>query len=177
MLGKEAALFVPSGTMSNSLAIGVHCHHGAEVLCEEACHIFRYETGHPAAVWGVQLHTVRGHKGALSPETLKLHLRPDNIHMPPTQLICMENTHNRHGGRVIPLTSMKAVFDWSREIGVPVHLDGARIWNAAVALGTSVAEVAQYCDTLNVCLSKGLGAPVGSLLGESERSVASRSSG
>ncbi len=164
MLGKEAALFFPTGTMSNSAAIKIHTRPGDEVLCDEACHIFNYESGHAAAISGVQLHPVRGHHGALSPEQLRLRVRADNIHTPPTRLVTIENTHNRHGGRVIPVASMKALFEWTREIGIAVHLDGARLWNAAVALGEPVRDLAKYGDTVSVCLSKGLGAPAGSVL-------------
>jgi threonine aldolase len=164
MLGKEAALFFPSGTMSNSAALRVHTHPGDEVLCEEWCHIFNYESGHAAAISGVQLHPVRGHRGALSPEQLKFKVRPKNVHYPQTRLIAVENTHNRHGGAVIPVASMKALWEWSREALIPVHIDGARLWNASVALGEPIKSLAQYGDTVSVCLSKGLGAPAGSLL-------------
>ncbi|MBZ0274477.1 low-specificity L-threonine aldolase [bacterium] len=164
ILGKEAALLFPTGTMSNAAAIGVHAETGAEVLCEENCHIYNYESAHAAALSGVQLHPVRGHNGALSPEALKLHVRPDDAHFPPTRAVTMENTHNRCGGRVIGLASMKAVWEWSREAGIAVHLDGARVWNASVALGVPAKQIAMYADTVSVCLSKGLGAPAGSLL-------------
>ncbi len=168
MLGKERALFFPSGTMSNAAAIGVHAEPGSEVLCEENCHIFNFESAHAAALSGVQLHPVRGHNGALSPEPLKRHVRPADVHFPPTRLVTVENTHNRCGGRVFPQASMKAVWGWSRQAKIAVHLDGARVWNAAVAQGIPVHEITRYADTVNVCLSKGLGAPVGSLLAGTE---------
>ncbi len=164
MLGKDTALFFPSGTMSNACAIALHAEPGSEVLCEQNCHIFYYESGHPAALAGVQLHPVPGHNGALSPEMLKSRVRPDDIHFPPTRLVCVENTHNRCGGRVIPMTSARALYEWASKEGIAVHLDGARIWNASVATGVPVSEIARWADTVSCCLSKGLGAPAGSLL-------------
>ncbi|MCZ7585192.1 MAG: aminotransferase class I/II-fold pyridoxal phosphate-dependent enzyme [Deltaproteobacteria bacterium] len=172
MLGKERGLFFPSGTMSNAAAIGVHAEPGSEVLCEENCHIFNYESGHAAALSGVQLHIVRGHNGALSPETLKrLVHKDDNVHFAPTRLVTIENTHNRCGGRIIPLATMRALYDWTREERLPIHLDGARLWNASVALGIPVGDLAQYADTVSVCLSKGLGAPAGSVLCGTDASI------
>ncbi len=164
MLGKDRALFFPSGTMSNAVAIALHTEPGTEVLCEQNCHIFNYESGHAAAYAGVQLHPVPGENGVLSPKMLQERLRPNNIHFPQTRLLTLENTHNRCGGRTIPMATSQALYEWASESGIAVHLDGARIWNASVALDVPVHEIAQWADTVSCCFSKGLGAPVGSIL-------------
>ncbi|MCP8969543.1 threonine aldolase family protein [Ectobacillus ponti] len=164
VLGKEAALLVTSGTQGNQLAVLAWCRPGEEIILEENSHIFLYEGGAVSALAGVQTRTVPGVRGAIQPEDLMKAIRDDDIHHPDTGLICMENTHNRAGGAVVPPESMKAVYEIAKECGIPVHLDGARLFNAAAASGIPVQEFTQYVDTVQVCLSKGLGAPIGSIL-------------
>ena len=163
-LGKEGALFVPSGTMANQVALGAWTRPGDEVLCERGAHIANYEAGAPAALHGIQLWPLDGERGALDAQEVKRALRPDFIHCPDTGLVCMEQTHADSGGSVVPMEAMKAVADVCREADVPVHLDGARLANAEVASGVSAADWAACADSVSVCLSKGLGAPVGSVI-------------
>jgi threonine aldolase len=164
MLGKEAALLVTSGTQGNQIAVMTHCSPGSEVIIEEEAHIFTYEAGAAAMLSGVQLRTLRGKRGALDPADLVAAIREVNIHFPPTALLCLENTHNRAGGAVIPPEKMASLYRLARKHNIPVHLDGARIFNAAVALGITAKKLASFCDTVQICLSKGLAAPVGSLI-------------
>jgi threonine aldolase len=164
LLGKEAALFVPSGTMSNQIAVKVHTHPGDELLCAPNCHIYLYEAGGPAVLSGVTCRTVEGDGGILDRLDLVNKVRPDDQHHVRTRLVCLENTHNRGGGRVYRLEKIEAISAWAREHGLAMHLDGARLWNAIVATGISAAEWARPFDTVSVCFSKGLGAPVGSAL-------------
>ncbi|MEW5784567.1 MAG: low-specificity L-threonine aldolase [Bacillota bacterium] len=171
MLGKEDALLVTSGTQGNQIAILTHCLPGTEVILEADAHIFYYEGGAGAALAGVQLLPLPGERGALSAAQVEKAIRPDDIHLPPTSLVCLENTHNRAGGVVIPLESMAAVYRVASSRGIPVHLDGARLFNAAVASGVPVKEYTAYCDTVQVCLSKGLGAPVGSVIAGSKSAI------
>lgn len=169
ILGKEDALFVTSGTQGNQIAILVHCRPGNEVLLEEESHIFYYESGAASALAGVQTRTIPGQRGAMSTEAVEAAIRPEDQHFPETGLICVENTHNRAGGAVIPASSMREINAVAKKYGVPVHVDGARLFNAAAALGTPITELTRHCDSVQICLSKGLGAPVGSLLaGSSE---------
>jgi threonine aldolase len=162
-LGKEAALFVPTGTFGNQLALLTHCRRGDEVILGDDCHIVWHETGAPAVIGGVQLRTIEGDKGVLSAAQIKRRIRfGDDIHQPNTGLICLENAHSN--GRVIPLAAMAEVAELARETKIPVHLDGARVFNAASYLKTDVREITQYADTVMCCLSKGLAAPAGSLL-------------
>jgi threonine aldolase len=164
-LGKEASLFVPSGTMSNQIAVRVHCAPGDEFLCEANCHIFNYEQGGYAQLSGVAVRPVEGTYGVLRPEQLDGLIRPDNEHLVRTRLVCLENTHNRGGGRVLPYEGVKTICAWARAHGLATHLDGARLFNAAVASGIDARTWASHFDTVSVCFSKGLGAPVGSALG------------
>jgi threonine aldolase len=164
LLGKEAALFVPSGTMSNQIAIRVHTQPGDELLCDVNAHIYLYEAGAPAVLSGVTCRTLEGEHGILDPSQLEGKVRPVNDHSVRTRLVCLENTHNRGGGRVYPLEKVRAISTWARQQGLALHLDGARLWNAVVATGTPAAEWAGCFDTVSVCFSKGLGAPVGSAL-------------
>lgn len=169
ILGKEAALFVTSGTQGNQIAVLTHCRPGQELLLEAESHIFYYESGAVSALAGVQTRTIQGFRGAMDPQVVRSAIRPEDIHFPDTGLICLENTHNRAGGAVVPVENMKQIYKIGAENQIPVHVDGARLFNAAAALGASVTDFAQYCDTVQVCLSKGLGAPVGSILaGNSE---------
>ena len=162
MLGKEASLFVPSGTFGNELALFTWCPRGTEVVLGEECHIIVHEAGAAAAIAGVQTRCIPAPDGVLRPEELKRRLRRQDLHAPATSLICLENAHS--SGRVVSLADMDAVKALAAEWGLPVHLDGARIWNAAAALGCAAAEIAARADSVMCCLSKGLCAPVGSLL-------------
>lgn len=164
MLGKEDALLVTSGTMGNQVAVLTHCRPGTEVILEQDCHIFYYEAAAASVFAGVQMRPLKGIRGALSAEQVEAAIREDDIHLPPTSLICLENTHNRAGGTVISLETMAAVYEVAVRRGVPVHLDGARLFNAAVALGVTARELAACTTTVQFCLSKGLGAPVGSII-------------
>lgn len=164
LLGKQAAVFMPSGTMTNQVAVRVHCDRGSEFLCEADCHIYHYEQGAFAALSGLIAHTVAGDQGVLTPDHLRDSIRPANDHMVRTQLVCLENTHNRWGGRVLPQDQVDAVCDWAHSNELRTHLDGARLWNASVATGMGVDRLAQGFDSVSVCFSKGLGAPVGSAL-------------
>lgn len=164
ILGKEAAVFMPSGSMTNQAAIRVHCDRGSEFLCEADCHVYHYEQAAFAQLSGLVAHTVRGDRGALRVEDLQGLIRPENDHMVRTRLVCLENTHNRWGGRIQPQDEVERISAWAREHGLGMHLDGARLWNAAVALGVSERSLSDPFDTVSVCFSKGLGAPVGSAL-------------
>jgi threonine aldolase len=164
ILGKEKALYVTSGTQGNQIAVLSHCRPGQELLLEEESHIFYYESGAVAALAGVQTRTIAGKKGAMDPKDVLSAIRTEDIHYPETGLICLENTHNRAGGAVIPVENMEAIYNVAKANKVPVHLDGARLFNAAAAAGFDVKEFAKYTDTVQICLSKGLGAPVGSII-------------
>lgn len=164
LLGKEAALFVTSGTQGNQLAGLVHCRSGQEVIMEEQAHLFLYEAAALSAFSGVQIKPLAGERGAMKPEEVEAAIRGADIHEPETGLICIENTHNKAGGAVIPLENMEKIYQIGKSHGIPVHLDGARIFNAAVAAQISVQEYAKFTDSVQFCLSKGLGAPVGSII-------------
>lgn len=164
LLGKEAALFVPSGTMSNQIAVRLHTRPGDELLCDLNCHIFQYEAGGPAALSGVTCRTFAGEDGILDLSHFVGQVHPENVHLTPTRLVCLENTHNKGGGKVYPLEKIAAISRWARDHGLAMHLDGARLWNAIVATGTPGTEWGKHFDTVSVCFSKGLGAPVGSAL-------------
>ncbi len=163
LLGKEAALFVPTGTMANQLAIQVHTRPGDSVLTEEHSHCFIYEAGAAAALSGVQVDLIPL-AAQWASDVVHEAIRGDNLHSAPTRLIVMENTHNRGGGRVTNPATLSRIGDIVRGQGIAMHCDGARLWNAAVALGVPEVELAKPFDTLAVCFSKGLGAPVGSAL-------------
>lgn len=164
LLGKESALFVPSGTMGNEIAIKVHTHPGDEVLIDEDCHIVKWELGAAAFISNVQLHTLPGQRGIVPVEEYAKRIHPGDDHTPPTRLICLENTHNAAGGVVLPLEYMREVWSVAQRHGVAVHLDGARIFNASVALGIPAKELSACADSVMFCLSKGLACPVGSIL-------------
>ncbi|MGI6642500.1 MAG: low-specificity L-threonine aldolase [Bacillota bacterium] len=171
IMGKEAAVFVPSGTMGNQVALMAWTQRGDEIILEEQAHIFMYEVGGPAVLSSVMTKTIRGFRGAMDPADVKDAIRGKNIHFPKTTLICLENTHNRSGGCVIPLSNMRDIYELAREASVRVHLDGARVFNAALALGVEARELAKYADSVQFCLSKGLCAPVGSLVAGSKEFV------
>jgi threonine aldolase len=163
-LGKDAAIFVPSGTMANQVAIRCHTRPGDEMLLDAKAHIYWYEAGGPAALSGVICRTLKGVRGVFSPDDVRAALRPIDIHFPPTRLLAIENTHNLGGGAIWPLEQIQAVCSVAREAGIRTHLDGARLWNASVAAGIPESEYAKDFDSVSVCFSKGLGAPVGSAL-------------
>lgn len=168
LLGHEAGLFVPSGTMGNQLAIRCHTRPGDEVLLDAGAHIWNYEGGAASALSGVQLRPVSGAGGLLRSSDLAACLRPDDPHHPRTSLICLENTHNRAGGRILPLALMQEVRSFAETHRLRLHLDGARLWNASVATGIPLASYGRLSDSVLVAYSKGLGAPIGSVLvGES----------
>jgi threonine aldolase len=164
ILDKEAALFMPSGIMANQVGILVHTTPGTEVICEAASHVVDWELAGAAVNAGVQLRTVPGEHGVLSPDAVERAIRPPAAVQVQTSLIAIENTHLGAGGRIIPLETMRAIRQLSLRHGIPVHLDGARLWNAAAATGVPEAEFAACADTVMVTLSKGLGCPVGSVL-------------
>jgi threonine aldolase len=162
--GKDAAAFMPSGTMTNLVAVLAHTQRGGEVLLEAGAHILNSELGGITGVAGAFYKPVCGRRGAMDLDELREKIRPSTRQNFGTALICMETTHNRAGGAVLPLEHMRAVHALAREHGVPVHTDGARLFNAAVALGVDAATIAQHTDSVCFCISKGLSAPVGSLL-------------
>jgi threonine aldolase len=172
LLGKEAALYVPSGTMSNQICVKSHTQPGDELLCEATCHIYNHEAGAPAILSGVMCRTIEGDYGVLDVCQLEGKVRPNNEHFVRTRLVCLENTHNRGGGRVFPLEKLQAISKWAHAQGLAVHLDGARLWNAIVASGVPAKEWGQCCDSVSVCFSKGLGAPIGSALAGTREFVA-----
>ncbi len=164
LVDKEAALFVPSGVMGNQLCLKVLTSPGDEVLlCSEA-HIFHYESAAPAVISQVQLQPLASDKGVISPATIVDSLRPANPHFPRTRVLCLENTHNRYGGLVLPFEAMRASVGAARDHGLACHCDGARLWNACAASNISPAAYCALFDTVSLCLSKGLGAPVGSMI-------------
>ncbi len=162
-MGKEAAMYVPTGTMGNTASIMTHVQSGEIVVLEPECHIYYYEMGNVSALAGAMPVAAQGEGGCPNLDLVKKILQ-NTRHRPRVALICLENTHNRAGGRVIPVEKMKAIYELSREFDVPVHLDGARIFNAAAALNVKAKEIAKYADSVMFCLSKGLSAPVGSML-------------
>ena len=164
LLGKEAALFVPTGVMANQISIRLHTKPGDEVIVESTAHIIRYEGGSASSLSGVQLCCVPGVRGILDPERVAAAIRPREVHNPPTTLLCLEQTHNSGGGSVYPIDIMQQVVKLARENGLALHLDGARLFNAVAFTGVSAAEYAQMFDTVSFCLSKGLGAPMGSMI-------------
>jgi threonine aldolase len=172
MMGKEEALFVTSGTQSNLVAVLTHTHRGDEIILGDEAHIFWYEVGGASVVGGVVMHTVpTDSRGRLNPDDIERAIRGKDIHYPQTALICLENTHNRCGGAVLTADYTDEVCSMAHRRGLKVHLDGARIFNAAIALGVPASALAKNVDSVALCLSKGLSAPVGSLLCGSKESV------
>ncbi len=164
LLGKEAALYVPSGTMSNLIGVRVHCRPGDEMVCEAGCHIYHYEQSGYAQIGGVAARTIEGRYGVLHPDQFEGMIRPGDAHYVRTRLVTLENTHNRGGGRVQPYEYVEAIAQWAHRHGLRTHLDGARLWNAVAATGIPLSQWTRHFDTVSVCFSKGLGAPVGSAL-------------
>lgn len=171
LLGKEKALYVASGCMGNQLSIKAHTQPGDEIIVERESHIFNYETVAPAMVSNVQLNTIEGRYGIITAEQIKQAIRSREYYMPPTRLVCLENTHNRAGGTIYPIDEIRRIRDLVKSEGLLIHLDGARLWNACIATGISPQEYAQYFDSVSVCFSKGLGAPVGSAVAGSEEFI------
>jgi len=170
-VGKEAALFVSSGTMGNLISILTHCQRGEEIILEANSHIYYYEVGSMSAVAGVIPRLIAGDKGAINVKEINKTLRSENIHYPKTTLISLENTHNRAGGTVFPLDVMEEVCQFAHNHNLKVHLDGARIFNAAIALNVKPSILTKDVDSIMFCLSKGLGAPVGSILAGSKEFI------
>lgn len=164
LFGHEAALFAPSGTMTNQMAIKAHTQPGDEMICEESCHVYTWEGGGPAILSGVTCRTIIGDRGVIHSSQLEDKIRPANDHFVRTKMVALENTHNRGSGRVYPLNELKAIRNWTSNNNLILHCDGARIWNAIVASGVSAKEYGALFDSISVCFSKGLGAPVGSAI-------------
>src|SRR4051812_29968033 len=160
LLGTEAALFVPTGTMANQIAVRIHCNPGDELICEATSHVYVWEAGAPAALSGVTTRTVEGDYGVLDVEQVRALLRPTSEHYTRSRLVVLENTHNRGGGRVYPADKAAAVASWAHENGLVVHLDGARLWNAHAATGIPLVDSCKVFDSVTVAFSKGLGAPI-----------------
>jgi threonine aldolase len=168
LLGKEAALFVPSGTMANQLSIKSHTQPGDEVIIESSSHPYNFEGGAGAALSGVQFQCLKGVRGILEASQIEEAIRPADHHFAVTRLVCLENTHNRGGGSIYPVEKMAEIYRLAKSRELIVHLDGARLWNASMATGIEPQEYAQWADSVSVCLSKGLGAPIGSLIAGSK---------
>jgi threonine aldolase len=168
LLGKEASLFVPSGTMANQLSIKSHTQPGDEVIIELSSHPYNFEGGAGAALSGIQFQCLKGVRGILDASQIEEAIRPDDHHFPVTRLVCLENTHNRGGGSIYPIEKISEIYRLAKSKGLLLHLDGARLWNASVATGIKSEEYAQWADSVSVCLSKGLGAPIGSLVAGSK---------
>lgn len=164
LLGKESALFVPSGTQANQICVNANTRPGQEVILDYNAHIFNYESGAGGMLAGIQLHPVHGKNGHPTAEQIKALIRPFDDHYPQTGLICLENTHNRAGGTIFPIEEIKKISNLAREKKLKMHLDGARLWNASVQTEIKLSEYAQYFDSVSLCFSKGLGAPVGSIV-------------
>ena len=171
MLGKERALFFPTGTMANQTAIWLLSRPGTEILVDTNAHIVHTEYAAAAALSGVQLRLVPAHGAVMDAVSLRQTMRPPSRHSPAASLVCIENTHNGAGGKITPLSELRALHDVAREFGLPVHLDGARLWNASVATSTPLQDFAACADTVMVSFSKGLGAPVGAALAGSRESI------
>jgi threonine aldolase len=164
LLGKEAGLFVPSGTMANQISLGVLTRPGDEIVCDASAHCISFEAGALAALWGVQARTLTAPRGLLDPAEVEAAVRPPGDHYPRTRVIEIENTHNRGGGSVYPLARVEALAALARARGLDLYLDGARLWNACAASGVAPAAYAAGATLVSTCLSKGLGAPVGSVI-------------
>lgn len=164
LLGKEAAIFVPSGTMANQLAIKAHTQPGDEVIIEATSHPYNFEGGAGAVLSGIQFYCLGGTRGIIEAVRVEEAIRPDDHHFPVTRLVCLENTHNRGGGAIYPIERIAEISRLAKSRGLLLHLDGARLWNASAATGIRPHEYGQWADSVSVCLSKGLGAPIGSLV-------------
>lgn len=172
IMGKEAACFVPSGTMANQTAIRAQTEGGDEVIAHADSHIINYETGAPAALSGVMIRTAAGDRGLFDADQVEALARPDSVHFPRTRLVVIENTQNRGGGAVWPLAQVERVARKARDLGLRVHLDGARLWNACAVTGHSPVDYARHADTVSCCFSKGLGSPAGSAVAADKATIA-----
>jgi len=171
LLGKEAAVYVPAGTMANQIAVGVHARPGDELICAETSHVYVWEAGGMARLWGVMARTFPGDHGLLRLAEIQGAIRPADVHSARTRLVWLENTHNRGGGRVHPIEGVVEITGWARSNGLATHLDGARLLNAVVATGIPARDWCGHFDTVSLCFSKGLGAPVGSALAGSAKTI------
>ena len=171
LTGKDRALFVPTGCMANQLAVKAHTNSGDEIICEAECHIFNYETAAPAIISNVLVRQLPGTGGYFSRKDLEQAIRPPDYYYPKSSLMCLENTHNRAGGAIIPIAAIEELTSYAKERGLKRHLDGARIFNASVETGIPIKEYASHFDTISFCFSKGLGAPVGSILCGDDESI------
>lgn len=171
MLGKEAAIYVPSGSMGNQAAIRAQTQPGDEIICHADSHIYHYEAGAPFALSGCSMRHLAGERGRFTADDVRAAIRPPDSHFAQSALVVVENTHNRGGGSVWPVEQVRAVHDVSREAGLKLHLDGARLMNACAATGCKPTEYTQYFDTVSICFSKGLGAPVGSAVAGSVETI------
>jgi len=171
LLGQEAALFVPSGTMANQVALRMLTRAGDEIICEVGAHIVNYEVAAASVLSGLQLSPIESPGGILTPEMVEPRIRPENIHHPNTSVIALENTHNRAGGNVYPLEAIWSLRELARTRGLQFYLDGARVWNAAAYLEVPVSEITSRFDAVSVCFSKGLGAPVGSAVASTRENI------
>lgn len=172
VLGMPSAVYMPSGTMTNQVALRCHTEPGDEVVMCENAHIYFYECGGPAALSGVMCRLLRTRRGMFTADDLRAGLMPPDLHFPRTRLVCVENTHNRGGGSIWPIEQIAEVSKAARQAGLRMHMDGARLWNASAATGIPESKYAGYFDSVSVCFSKGLGAPVGSALAGSEEFIA-----
>ncbi len=171
LLGKEAALYVPSGTMGNQLCIKAHTQPWDELICDKDAHIYNYESGSIAGLSHVQVIPVNGNRGIFTAEQVEEVIRPEAYYLPKTRLVCVENTHNRGGGSIFPIEEIRRIKKVVDKYNLKFHLDGARLWNASIATGISLSDYAKYFDSVSVCLSKGLGAPVGSVIAGSKEFI------
>jgi threonine aldolase len=171
LLGQDEAVYLPTATMGNQIALRLLSEPGDEVVAESTSHVFRYELGGPAVHSGLAMKAILSPDGRFGPEEVRAAVNPPAVHMSPTRILSLENTHNGGGGRVWPLEQVRTVVGEARELGLAVHLDGARLLNAAVASGVSAAEYGREFDTVTLCLSKGLGCPLGALLATSEERI------
>jgi threonine aldolase len=172
LLGKEAAVFLPSGTMCNEIAIKVHTQPGDEVICEQSCHIINFETGGPSAISGVMIRALQGQNGIFEAEQMRAAIRPNSRYMPRSALVCVEQTANMGGGAIWPLEKLQAVSQAAKEAGLITHMDGARLLNACATTGIAAADYADGYDSVWIDFTKGLGAPVGAVLAGSEEFIA-----
>ena len=168
---REASLFVPSGTMGNQICLKIHSQPGWELLCDRECHIVNYEAGGPVVHSGLLVNLLSTERGMVTAEMVRNNIRPINLHCPLTKLVALENSHNRHGGTILPQDEVLKVREVCDEFDLKLHLDGARIWNVHAATGMSLPELTKPFDSFSVCLSKGLGAPIGSMILGSEEFI------
>ncbi|MFH2049828.1 MAG: GntG family PLP-dependent aldolase [bacterium] len=171
LFDREASLYVPSGTMANQICLKVNSQPGWELLCDRECHVVNYEVGGPVVHSGLLVNLLSTDRGMVTAEMVRQNVRPINLHCPLTKLVALENSHNRHGGTILPQDEILKVREVCDEFGLKLHLDGARIWNVHVATGMSLPELTRPFDSVSVCLSKGLGAPIGSMILGSEEFI------